>query len=150
MLFVPRGVDPGGPKPDDLSDVRITQVEYRDGTADAIRDNWRERGECAVAPKVRDMWIGTTWFILRGSDEVAGPARKRMRVKGIPAATKEELEIMKKLRTGAGIDRGALVVSLSVAGIERMQLAAAQRRCKDFAMWRSARRGRRARVLARW
>ncbi len=45
MLFVPRGVDPDGPKPDDVSDARITQVEYREGTADAIRDNWREKGE---------------------------------------------------------------------------------------------------------
>ncbi len=44
-------------------------------------------------------------------------------------------EVMKELRTGAGVDRGALVASLSVAGMEHTQLAAAQRRCKDFAIY---------------
>ncbi|MCP4242184.1 MAG: hypothetical protein GY772_16640, partial [bacterium] len=88
-----------------------------------------------MAPKVREAWLGATWFFLRGSEEVPGPRLKRMRAKGIPEATHDELELMKKLRTGAGIDRGALVSSLSVAGIERAQLAAAQRRCKDLAVY---------------
>ena len=49
-----------------------------------------------------------------------------------PLFVTEELELFKKLRKNPDFHRGALVDSLSVAGIERQQLAAAQRVCPDF------------------
>ena len=49
-----------------------------------------------------------------------------------PLFVTEEWELLKKLRTDPEFCRGALVDSLSVAGIERQQLAAAQRVCPDL------------------
>ena len=42
---------------------------------------------------------------------------------------------MKKLRTGAGVDKEALVASCTLAGVERIHLSAAQRVCPDFAVY---------------
>ena len=44
----------------------------------------------------------------------------------------EEWELLKKLRTDPEFQRGVLVDSLSVAGIERHRLASAQRVCPDL------------------
>ena len=38
----------------------------------------------------------------------------------------KEVDILQRLRTGAGMDRDLLAFSVSVAGIERIQLAVAQ------------------------
>ena len=78
------------------------------------------------------MWTGTTWFFVRGADQEVGVPRKRLRTKGPPAEDVLETEVLRKLRTGAGIDREALVNSLSCAGVERTKLAAAQRLCPDI------------------
>ena len=63
-----------------------------------------------------------------------GPARRRITgKKNKPLFVTEELELLKKLRTDPEYKRSALVDSLSVQGIERIQLSASQRKCPDLA-----------------
>ena len=46
--------------------------------------------------------------------------------------TDKEVDVLQRLRTGAGVDRDLLAFNVSVAGIERIQLAAAQRQCSEL------------------
>ena len=130
-LFDPRG-GAEGPDPATLSGVRVTHVQYSDGSADVVRDDWTEATEqaCLLEP-----WVGETWFFHTGVSPEPTPFRKRMRAKGAPVLEVDEVAVMKKLRTGAGIDRTALVDSLSTAGVERQRIAAAQRICPELAVY---------------
>ena len=74
----------------------------------------------------------TTWFFLEHVNPVPGPTRRRIVGKKPPLFITEEWELLKKLRTDPEFQHGALVDSLSVAGIDRRQLAAAQRVCPDL------------------
>ena len=70
---------------------------------------------------------------LNGVEPLPGPPRRRIVGKKPPLFVTGEWDLMKKLRTeDPEFQRGALVDSLSVAGIERQQLAAAQCTCPDF------------------
>ena len=55
-----------------------------------------------------------------------------MRTKGPPVIATNEWELLTKMRTSDEISRSALVDSLTVAGIERSQIATAQRTCPDL------------------
>ena len=44
----------------------------------------------------------------------------------------EEVDILQRLPTGSGVDHDVLAINVSVAGIERIQLAAAQRQCPEL------------------
>ena len=46
--------------------------------------------------------------------------------------TDKEVDVLQKLRTGAGVDRDLLALNVSVAGMERIQLSAAQRQCPEL------------------
>ena len=130
----PEGL-PDGVEKEDLQKVRITQKEYADGTADVVKDEWgaevRPRGK-TVTRQTRGAWRGTTWFFLQGVETVPGPARRRVSTKRPPLFVTEEWEYLKKLGTDPEFRKSALVDSLSVQGIERTQLVAAQRACPDL------------------
>ena len=118
-----------------MQKVRITQKEFTDGTADVEEDEWGEtprESNVGVTRGTRGAWWGTTWFFLANVRRVPGPPRRRMVGKRPPLFVTEEWELLKRLRTNPDFRRGALVDSLSVAGIERQQLAAAQRVCPDL------------------
>ena len=120
---------------DGLQKVRMTQKEFADGTADVEQDEWGEtprQSNMGVARKTKWAWRGTTWSFLENANPVPGPARRRIVGKKPPLFVTEEWELLKKLRTGVEFQHGALVDPLSVAGIERQQLAAAQRVCPDL------------------
>ena len=127
--FLPEGV-----KQEDLQKIRITQKEFADGTADVVRDEWggTPRGSRKVTRATKGAWKGTTWFFLDGAEPVPGPARRRVTGKRPPLFVTDEWEYLKQLRTDPDFQRGAAVDSLSVQGIERTQLAAAQRVCPDL------------------
>jgi len=78
------------------------------------------------------VWRGTTWFFVQGAQTIPAPPRRRMRKKGPPAFVTEEWELMKKLKANPEFAKQTLVDSLAVAGIERANLSAAQRRCPDL------------------
>ena len=122
---------PEGVKPEDLQKTRITQKEFADGTQDVVQDEHgggvAEPRRTRITKKSRGAWRGMTWFFLHGSRAVAGPVRRRITSKRPPLFISEEWELLKKLRTDPEFKRSALVDSLSVQGIERTQLAAAQR-----------------------
>ena len=86
----------------------------------------------AATRTTRGAWRGTTWFFLEGVETLPGPARRRITTKRPPLFVTEEWELLKKLRTDPEYKRSALVDSLSVQGIERAQLSAAQRACPDL------------------
>ena len=71
-LFVPpRLLD--GPKPDELSTVRITHVSYVDGTLDVVRDDWKDPVNARRVLPLR--WTGETWLFLEGHQpDVAPPS----------------------------------------------------------------------------
>ena len=69
---------------------------------------------------------------MTGAEPVPGPARRRVTGKKTPLFMTDEWEYLQKLRTDPDFRRGAAVDSLSVQGIERIQLAAAQRVCPDL------------------
>ena len=98
-------------------------------------DEWGETprvSNAGVTRKTKGAWRGTTWFSLEHARPLPGPARRRIVGKKPPLFVTEEWELLRKLRTDPEFHRGALVDSLSVAGIERQQLAAAQRVCPDL------------------
>jgi hypothetical protein len=126
---------PEGVVTTDLQKVRITQKEFSDGTADVEEEEWGEtprESNTGVTRKTPGAWRGTTWFFLENVRPVPGPPGRRIVGKKPPLFVTEEWELLKKLRTDPEFRRGALVDSLSVAGIERQQLAAAQRVCPDL------------------
>ena len=122
-------------KLEDLQKARITQQEFADGTQDVVQDEHgggvAEPRRTRITKKSRGAWRGMTWFFLHGSRVVAGPVRRRITSKRPPLFVSEEWELLKTLRTDPEFKRSALVDSLTVQGIERTQLAAAQRQCRD-------------------
>ena len=65
---------------------------------------------------------------------LAGSGLKRYRntKKGPPLVSYNEWDLLRKLRTSPEVSQAALVDSLTTAGIERTQIAAAQRRCHEL------------------
>ena len=119
----------------DLQDVRVTQKEYVDGTYDVEEDKWENKPNQprkALTRRSAGAWRGTTWFFLKGARVLPGPVRRRTTGKKAPLFVTEEWELLKKLKTSPEYKRSNLVDSLSVQGIERSQLVAAQRVCPDL------------------
>merc|ERR1712026_546125 len=86
-----------------------------------------------VIKKNKQAWRGTTWFFLKEvKDPKPAPVGKRYRHKGPPMIVSDEWELLKKMRTSPEWRRGALVNSLTVAGIERSQISSAQRICPEL------------------
>ncbi len=113
----------GGPFLADLQDTCVTHMHFRDGAVDVLRDSWREpRPEARVG---RDLWIGFTCFLAKGSDAEVVLPKRRIRPKGPPAVDDDWGGVITRVETSAGLDRTALVASLTVAGIERVRLGAA-------------------------
>ena len=125
---LPEGVDAAR-----LQKTRVTQKEFADGTADVEEDEWGGTprvSNTGVHRKTKGAWRGSTWFFL-GVKPVAGPARRRIVGKKPPVLVTDEWKLLQELRNDPEFKRGALVDSLSVQGIERAQLEAAQRVCPD-------------------
>ena len=61
---------PEGVTADKLQKVRITQMEFVDGTVDVEQDEWGETprgGKIGKKPKSKKAWRGSTWFFLEGA-----------------------------------------------------------------------------------
>ena len=80
----------------------------------------------------RGQWSGVTWFFHKEANREAGVPRRRSMTKKYDSRTDKEVDVIQKLRTGSGVDRDLLALNVSVAGMERIQLAAAQRQCPEL------------------
>ena len=58
ILFSPKEAS-GGPELTTLAATRVTQMLYADGTADVLRDSWREP---RPRSRMAGLWVGTTWL----------------------------------------------------------------------------------------
>ena len=123
----------------DLSDKRVTQaICTKDGTQDARRDKRFELRDGARVPASsttfagRGEWSGVTWFFHKDANREAGVPRRRFMTNKYDSRSDKEVDVLQRLRTGAGEGRDLLAFNVSVAGIEWIQLAAAQRQCPEF------------------
>ena len=109
----------GGPVLADLSQERVTQAVFtRDDTQDVRRDEWFGGEERVVKPAwnfgARGEWSGVTWFFHKDANREAGLPRRRFSSKRYDAREDKEVDVLRKLRTGAGVDRDSLALHVSV------------------------------------
>ena len=74
----PNPVRPGAPSPDEIEDIRITEIHYKDGTKETIEDTWNKFWSGKDTEEdIGRRWIGRTIFRLKPGTKKPDPPPDR-------------------------------------------------------------------------